>query len=41
MDNEGVKALVRKRLYGVEQRALSFLTAAGKSALQKIEPSRI
>jgi hypothetical protein len=40
MDGEAVKRLVRKRLYGVEQHSLQFLTDNGR-ALQKIEPSKI
>ena len=41
LDLEGVKNLVRKRLYGVEQRSLGFLTAAGKGDLQKIDPAAV
>ncbi len=40
MDIEAVKQLVRKRLYGVEQHAIEFLTDHGKD-LKKIDPSKI
>lgn len=40
MDNDGVKKLVRKRLYAVEQHSIRFLTADGKKALIKIEPGK-
>lgn len=38
MDNDAVKALVKKRLYGIEQRALKFLTDQGKKSLTKVDP---
>lgn len=41
LDLEGVKNLVRKRLYRVEQHSLAFLTATGKADMQKIDPATI
>lgn len=41
MSNDDVKQLVRKRLYGVEQRALAFLTAAGREGLTKVDPAQV
>lgn len=41
MDDDDVKLLVRKRLFGVEQRSLAFLTNPAKSALLKIDPSSV
>jgi hypothetical protein len=38
LDLEGVKKLVRKRLYGVEQGTLAFLTTGGKGGLEEDRP---
>ena len=39
MDDAKVRDVIRKRLYGVEQNALPFLT--DPSSLKKIEPMKI
>lgn len=38
---EDVRGIIRKRLYRVEQKALSFLSAAGKKLLIKIDPPKV
>lgn len=41
MDRAGVRKLVTKQLFGVEQSALDFLSNASRSALTKIQPEAI
>ncbi len=41
MDETAVRALIRKRLFRVEQRCLDFLKGAVKSQLKKVDPSEI
>lgn len=41
MDSADLKILLRKRLYGVEQKTLSFLSDAGRKLLVKFDPSGI
>lgn len=41
MDEDDVKRLIRKRLFGVEQRSLAFLSDAARAALLKIDPSTV
>lgn len=41
MGSAELKKLLEKRLYGVEQKSLSFLSDAGKKLLVKFEPSQI
>lgn len=41
MDDAKVRHVIRKRLYGVEQNALRFVSAQSASELKKIDPSKI
>jgi hypothetical protein len=41
MDEDDVKKLIRKRLYGVEQHALRFVSTQSKVDLVQVDPSKI
>ena len=41
MGEEDVKRLVRKRLFGVEQRSLAFLSDPARNALMKVDPATV